>query len=178
MTKWAFCARPISTRTQTTAITARTSCRPSAGSQPCGIWASRLPMCAGCRSSAGTRRRSRPSSPPAAASCRPRPRRPRSSCCFWTQPKNGWERKILCSTISPSRPFRRAMPPVSIPSSRAIRTKARSGRRSAPRPTTCTSSRTTPATARSPSSTGNSRRPTWSSRRGRPSRARTPTRRT
>ena len=36
-------------------------------------------------------------------------------------------------------------------SSRAIRTKARSGRRSAPRPTTCTSSRTTPATARSPS---------------------------
>ena len=62
---------------------------------------------------------------------------------LWTQPKNGWERKILCSTISPSRPFRRAMPPVSIPSSRAIRTKARSGRRSAPRPTTCTSSRTT-----------------------------------
>lgn len=74
--------------------------------------------------------------------------------------------------------IRRAMPPVSIPSSRAIRTKAKSGRRSAPRPTTCTSSRTTPATARSPSSTGNSRRPTWSSRRGRPSRARTPTRRT
>ena len=43
---WTCCTRRISIRSRITAITARISCRRSAGSRPCGTWAFPSPTCA------------------------------------------------------------------------------------------------------------------------------------
>ena len=62
-------------------------------------WAFRLPTSAVWRSFRTTRRRLYRFLKSGGGSLRPRRKKLRGSCCFWTQPNTGWERKTSCNTM-------------------------------------------------------------------------------